>query len=64
MDDVQKTIFRKLEHAQQQYINTQNQLELNRLQGGIIAEHLDELADEIQEYTVFLNNYESDEGHT
>jgi hypothetical protein len=58
LDDVQKSIVKKLEYAQQQYKVALHQKDFNRIQQDIIAERMEELEDEIHEYTVFLNNYE------
>lgn len=62
MDEVFETITKKLELAQQKYKTAINQKEFIWTQMESISDHIEDLEDEISEYSSFLKNYEKNKG--
>lgn len=62
MDEVFETITKKLELAQQKYKTAINQKEFIWAQFESINDHIEDLNDEIAEYSSFLKNYEKNKG--
>jgi chromosome segregation ATPase len=62
VDEVFEQITRRLEHTQQEYKIAKNQQDYLRLQQQSVSDLLEDLEDEIDEYTKFLKNYEKNKG--